>query len=78
LSWKTVDQVRLADHYLSKLPFASETPYAAFASFMSIKRLVGILQRHMPAEPDRSGFWSTARRRCCAARPRRRWTATPC
>lgn len=34
LSWKRADQVRLAEYYLSGMPFAHAQPYEVFASFM--------------------------------------------
>jgi hypothetical protein len=49
LSWKKADQARLADHYLSRLPFASAKPYEVFASFMNISRLVDILRKNAPS-----------------------------
>jgi len=49
-SWKRTDQVRLAKHYLKKLPFASSRVYEAFASFMSIELFVKILKEHLPSE----------------------------
>lgn len=47
-SWKRADQVRLANYYLKKLPFASSRVYEAFASFMSIDLLIKILNEHLP------------------------------
>ncbi|MGN6580430.1 MAG: hypothetical protein ACTHJ1_10675 [Bordetella sp.] len=55
LSWKKADQIRLADHYLSRLPFASAKPYEVFASFMKVSRLVDILRKNAPVgTADRS------------------------
>jgi hypothetical protein len=54
LSWKKPDQLRLAHHYLSRLPFASAKPYEAFASFMKVSRLVSILRENAPTSaPDK-------------------------
>jgi hypothetical protein len=50
LSWKKEDQLRLANHYLSKLPFANGRPYTVFASFMKISTLVKVLQKHTPTD----------------------------
>ena len=47
-SWKKADQVRLARHYLSRLPYANAKPYEVFASFMKISRLVDILRENTP------------------------------
>jgi hypothetical protein len=54
-SWERADQVRLAHHYLSRLPFASPKPYEAFASFMQVSWLIDIVSEHIPSnEQDRS------------------------
>ena len=52
-SWKKVDQIRLADYYLQKAPFAHSYPYEVFASIMSTTTLVHSLGRHIPADPAR-------------------------
>lgn len=58
LSWKKADQLRLADHYLSKLPFASARPYEVFASMLPVHRLVAILKDRIPSEEaDRDLLW---------------------
>lgn len=58
LSWKKADQLRLADHYLSKLPFASARPYEVFASMLPVHRLVAILKGRIPSEEaDRDLLW---------------------
>lgn len=49
-SWKRADQVRLADHYLRKLPFASSRVYEAFVSFMSIELFIRALKKHLPRD----------------------------
>lgn len=58
LSWKKADQLRLADHYLIKLPFASARPYEVFASMLPIHKLAAILKDRMPSEEaDRDLLW---------------------
>ena len=58
LSWKKADQLRLADYYLSKLPFASARPYEVFASMLPIHKLIAILRDKMPnEEADRDLLW---------------------
>ncbi len=53
-SWKRADQIRLADYYFQKIPYASARPYEAFASFMSVHLMLRLIARHMPlAEGDR-------------------------
>lgn len=47
-SWKRPDQIRLARHYLSKMPFAGPKVYEAFASFMSFDLLLKILDECWP------------------------------
>src|SRR5688572_13161202 len=47
-SWKRNDQLRLARHYLRRLPFANARPYEAFASIMSLPLLVRILEEFAP------------------------------
>jgi hypothetical protein len=56
LSWKRAEQVRLANHYLSRLPFASAKPYEAFASFMRVSRLIGILRQNVPSNDRDRGL----------------------
>ena len=53
LSWKRAEQVRLAEHYLSDLPFAHARPYETFASFMKVRYLVDILRKHIPSDRQR-------------------------
>jgi hypothetical protein len=53
LSWKVEDQVRLADHYLSRLPHASARGYEAFASIMSRDRFLSAIRRNWPQAPER-------------------------
>ncbi len=50
LSWKKADQARLADYYLSGMPFASARVYEAFASFMQLPRLIDIMRKHLPTD----------------------------
>lgn len=49
-SWKRPDQVRLAKHYLKKMPFASSKVYEAFASFMSVELLISSIKEQMPTD----------------------------
>jgi hypothetical protein len=53
LSWKKADQLRLAEHYLTRLPFASARPYEVFASILPVHRLVAVLKERMPADEAR-------------------------
>ena len=53
LSLKRADQVRLAEHYFSRLPFAHARGYETFASFMQVRRLVEIMRKHIPADNGR-------------------------
>jgi hypothetical protein len=50
MSWKPADQNRLAEHFLSKKPFASAFPYEAFASFMSADRFLAAIERVWPED----------------------------
>lgn len=47
-SWRRADQVRIAKHYLKKIPFASAKPYEAFASFMSIRSFLQVVEEYVP------------------------------
>ena len=47
-SWKKRDQIRLADYYFQKIPFANSRPYEVFASFMSTSNLIKMLRKHLP------------------------------
>lgn len=49
-SWKRPDQVRLARHYLSKLPFASARAYEAFLSFMAIDLFLKVIKEFLPSD----------------------------
>lgn len=50
LSWKNADKVRLADFYLTRMPFASSQPYEAFASFIGLPRLIDIIRKYVPSD----------------------------
>jgi hypothetical protein len=50
LSWKKADQVRLAEYYLSNMPFANAWAYKAFARVMSVHHLVEIMKKHIPSD----------------------------
>jgi hypothetical protein len=52
-SWKRRDQIRLAEHYLQRIPFAHGGGYAAFLSFMSIPIFIYIIRRHLPEDISR-------------------------
>ena len=51
-SWKKPEQIRLANYYLAKVPYASARGYEAFASFMSTARLISALRQHIPSTAD--------------------------
>jgi hypothetical protein len=53
LSWKKADQLRLAEHYLGRLPFANAKPYQALASIMPVHRLVAVLKERIPSDESR-------------------------
>lgn len=48
-SWKTADQMRLANFYLRELPHASEKAYETFLSFMSVRLFLGVIKGYLPA-----------------------------
>lgn len=48
-SWKRPDQLRLAKHYLQKMPFASSRPYEVFASFMSFDLFIKAIKEQLPS-----------------------------
>jgi len=48
VSWRRVDQIRLAKYYLQKMPFASSRVYDVFASFMSFELFVKIIRDQLP------------------------------
>jgi hypothetical protein len=50
ISWKRADQIRLAGHYLKKMPFASSKVYDTFASFMSFELFVKVIQQQLPID----------------------------
>lgn len=47
-SWKRADQIRLARHYLSNIPFANSRGYDAFLTFMSVPLFIKIIRENMP------------------------------
>lgn len=49
-SWKRSEQVRLAEHFLKKLPFASAAAYEILASIMSFRLFVGMLRDALPTD----------------------------
>lgn len=49
-SWKRSDQIRLAEFYLRKLPFASSRVYECFASFMSLELLMKVIEKYWPSD----------------------------
>ncbi|MGR2739666.1 hypothetical protein ACUY1T_14545 [Billgrantia sp. Q4P2] len=51
-SWRKSDQIRLAKHYLSKLPFASARGYEVFASFMTVANLIAVIRGYIPADAE--------------------------
>lgn len=53
LSWKKADQLRLAEHYLGRLPFANARPYRALASVMPVHRLIAVLKKRIPSDESR-------------------------
>jgi hypothetical protein len=54
LSWKVADQIRLAEHFLPKKPFADAFPYEVFASFMTVDNFLAAIDRVWPDDkPDR-------------------------
>ena len=58
LSWKKADQLRLAEHFLSRVPFASARPYQMLASIMPVHRLVAALKERIPSdESGRDLLW---------------------
>jgi hypothetical protein len=48
LSWKKRDQRKLAEHYLRKIPYASQRPYEVFASIMQIPGFVDVVEKFLP------------------------------
>lgn len=52
LSWKRSDQVRLAQHYLKRIPFANGKPYEIFSSIMSLKRFIEIIRGNIPTDKE--------------------------
>ena len=52
-SWKRTDQIRLARYYLKNIPFASARGYKVFASIMSFKIFVGVIQEKLPIDESR-------------------------
>src|SRR5262249_8804271 len=57
LSWERADQVRLATHYLARLPLASAKPYEVFASFMQLPKLIDILREKAPKDAQDRGLF---------------------
>ena len=49
-SWKHRGQIRLAEHYLAKLPFAATKPYGVFLSFMAADVFVAQLRKFLASD----------------------------
>jgi hypothetical protein len=47
-SWKKPDQIKLAKHYLKRIPFASARGYETFISVMSISSVVEVIYEYVP------------------------------
>lgn len=52
LSWKRPDQFRLARHYLNNLPHAHPGAYRGFASFMSLRNFLLVVEENMSEIAD--------------------------
>jgi len=53
-SWSKNDQIRLVEHYLTKIPFASSSGYESFLSFMSVNNFAKTIQKYLPtSKPDK-------------------------
>ncbi len=52
LSWKEADQLKLARHYLSKIPYASAKPYEVFVSFMTLGNFIRVLKEFLPSQEE--------------------------
>lgn len=50
LSLTRLDQVRLARHYFSRIPFANDYPYSVFAKMMSLTALISVLVDFIPED----------------------------
>ena len=53
VSWKRADQIRLAQQYLQKMPFASARPYKIFAALMAFDALIGVLHAQLPVQESK-------------------------
>ncbi|WP_421567783.1 hypothetical protein [Stenotrophomonas sp. PD6] len=53
-SWKRRDQIRLAEHYLARLPFAAAKPYRVFLSFMAADVFVAQLRKFLPSDESKA------------------------
>lgn len=52
-SWKKSERKKLADYYLSKLPFASNKPYIIFLKIMPLKELLEIISTKLPSDSSK-------------------------
>jgi len=50
VSVNKVHAKRLAEHYLSRIPYASDRPYRLFAKLLPLDDLIKILRQHLPAK----------------------------
>ena len=49
-SWKREQQLELAHFYLSPLPLGGPKAFEAFASIMSLQRLIDVVREQLPCE----------------------------
>ena len=52
-SWFKNDQLRLAEYYFRKIPFASSKGYEVFLSFMSLQEFLEVIRNYMPHSQDK-------------------------
>ncbi|MCM2565250.1 MULTISPECIES: hypothetical protein [Janthinobacterium] len=52
LSWRRGDQIRLAKHYLKKIPFANGKVYDIFLSIMSFKVFIKVMEEKLPIKGE--------------------------
>lgn len=52
-SWRRSDQLRLARHYLQRIPFASARGYEIFASFMQVSTFLTCIRESLPLSDER-------------------------
>jgi hypothetical protein len=55
-TWKKQEQIRLANHFLSRIPHATDRCYEALLSVMALPRFVEVVEANLPEESSKKNL----------------------